>query len=57
MQLAREEAESAFTATGELSKEAIQGARQIIPPEQLGNHGICGYQQGPYGQACTAIWL
>jgi hypothetical protein len=40
MDLARQEAESAFTATGELSQEAIQGARQIIPPGQLGNPAI-----------------
>jgi RHS repeat-associated protein len=39
-QLAREEAESAFTASGELSQEAIQGAKQIIPPEELINPAI-----------------
>jgi hypothetical protein len=40
VQLAQQEAESAFTAAGELSQEAIQGARQIIPPGQLGNPAI-----------------
>jgi hypothetical protein len=40
MQLAREEASSAFRATGELSAEALQGARQIIAPGQLGNAAI-----------------
>jgi hypothetical protein len=40
MDLARQEAESAFTATGELSQEAVQGARQIMPPGRLGNPAI-----------------
>jgi hypothetical protein len=40
MQLAQQEAESAFTASGELSQGAIQGAKQIIPPGQLGNPAI-----------------
>jgi hypothetical protein len=37
MQLVHEEASSAFTATGELSSEALQGAKEIIPPGELGN--------------------
>ena len=40
MQLAHEEASSAFTATGELSESAIQGAQEIIPTGQLGNPAI-----------------
>jgi len=39
-QLLREEASSAFTETGELSQEAIQGSRQIIAPGELGNPSI-----------------
>jgi hypothetical protein len=38
--LVRAEAESAFTATGELSSEALQGSRQIIAPGELGNSAI-----------------
>jgi RHS repeat-associated protein len=37
MQLAFEEASGAFTDTGELSETAIQGAREIIPEEELIN--------------------
>jgi hypothetical protein len=39
-QLARESAESAFTASGELSEGAIAGSREIIPAGQLGNPAI-----------------
>ncbi len=39
-QLVHAEASSAFTAAGELSPEAIQGAKQIIAPGQLGNPAI-----------------
>ena len=39
-QLIREEASSAFTATGELSPEAIQGSTQIFAPGELGNPAI-----------------
>jgi len=38
--LVRSEAESAFTATGELSSEALQGSRPIIAPGELGNSAI-----------------
>jgi hypothetical protein len=39
-QLARESANSAFTASGELSQGAISGARQIFAPGTLGNPAI-----------------
>jgi hypothetical protein len=39
-QLALESANSAFTATGELSEGAISGANEIIPAGQLGNPAI-----------------
>ena len=39
-QLARESAESSFTATGELSADAIAGSRQIMAPGALGNPAI-----------------
>lgn len=39
-QLARESANSACTATGELSEGAINGARQIFAPGTLGNPAI-----------------
>jgi Salmonella virulence plasmid 65kDa B protein len=39
-QLVQQEAESAFTASGTLAQGAIQGAKQIIPPGQLGNPAI-----------------
>lgn len=39
-QLSLESANSAFTATGELSEGAISGAREIIPAGQLGNPAI-----------------
>jgi|CZKU01.1.fsa_nt_gi hypothetical protein len=40
MQLAQQEAESAFTATGELSPQAIQGATRLFAPGELGNPAI-----------------
>jgi len=40
MDLAAQEAKSAFTATGELSPEAIQGATRIFAPGELGNPAI-----------------
>lgn len=50
-QLIREEASSAFTATGELSSEAIQGARQL--PINLGNPqipaGFSKFSTGTFG--------
>jgi RHS repeat-associated protein len=39
-QLIHEEASSAFTATGELSPEAIEGAKQIFSPGELSNPAI-----------------
>lgn len=39
-QLSLESANSAFTATGELSDEAIAGSQEIIPAGQLGNPAI-----------------
>lgn len=38
--LLRQEAASAFTATGELSPGALAGAREIIPAADLGNLNI-----------------
>jgi RHS repeat-associated protein len=40
MDLAQQEAESAFSPAGELSQDAIQGSRQIIAPGQLGNPAV-----------------
>lgn len=41
-QLALESANSAFTASGELSEGAIAGANEFIPAGQLGNLAIPG---------------
>jgi hypothetical protein len=40
MQLARQEAESVFTATGELSQQGIQGAKMAFAPGELTNPAI-----------------